>query len=246
MLIASPTSFLPFSSSPSGFASVPRGGMPGSPLLGGQGLDLGFQERLTMMRILDLMQGMLSLMGGMLGLGGGGMASTMAMPGGQPAVSQGLPGVTGGGGGASAGGLGAASSPSSTAAPVSGGPVQGTSTGQRLAEIARAEATNGDSKGGLCFRDVGRSLRKIGIETSGASAYMAADQLARNPKVKEIKVPQSQLARLPAGAIVVWDRGAGKPHGHISISTGDGKEASDLMRNQITNYGTSFRVFMPQ
>lgn len=121
-----------------------------------------------------------------------------------------------------------------------------TSTGSKLAEIARAEATNGDSNGGLCYRDVGRSLAKIGINVSGASAYMAAAQLEKNPKVKEMKVSQSDLPKLPAGAIVVWDRGNGHEHGHISIATGDGKEASDLMRNQITNYGTSFRVFMPQ
>jgi hypothetical protein len=121
-----------------------------------------------------------------------------------------------------------------------------TATGKKLADIARAEATNGDSKGGLCYRDVSRSLAKIGISATGASAYMAADQLAKNPKVKEVKVNQSDLPKLPAGAIVVWNKGAGHEHGHISISTGDGKEASDLMRNQITNYGTSFRVFMPQ
>ncbi len=131
----------------------------------------------------------------------------------------------------------------------SSGPSAGpaaTSTGQKLAEIARAEATDGDSKGGLCYRDVGRSLAKIGIQVSGASAYMAADQLARNPKVQEVKVGREELTRLPAGAIVVWDRGKGHVHGHISIATGDGKEASDLMRNQITNYGTAFRVFMPR
>lgn len=131
----------------------------------------------------------------------------------------------------------------------SSGPSAGpaaTSTGKKLAEIARAEATDGDSKGGLCYRDVGRSLAKIGIQVSGASAYMAADQLARNPKVQEVKVGREELTRLPAGAIVVWDRGKGHVHGHISIATGDGKEASDLMRNQITNYGTAFRVFMPR
>jgi hypothetical protein len=146
--------------------------------------------------------------------------------------------------------IGSPSSSSGTgsASSTSGG-TQGTpaanDTGKKLAEIARAEATNGDSKGGLCYRDVSRSLSKIGINVSGASAYMAADQLAKNPKVKEVKVAQSELTRLPAGAIVVWDKGNGHPHGHISIATGDGKEASDLMRNQITNYGTSFRVFMP-
>lgn len=121
----------------------------------------------------------------------------------------------------------------------------GTETGRRLAAEAQKEATNGDSSGGWCFRDAGRALAKVGINTSGASAYMAADQLAKNPKVKEIKVAQSDLPKLPPGAIVVWDKGPGHPHGHISIALGNGKEASDLLRNQITNYGTSFRVFMP-
>ena len=126
------------------------------------------------------------------------------------------------------------------------GSAQPTDTGKKLAEIARAEATNGDSSGGWCYRDVGRSLAKIGVNVSGGSAYMAADQLANNPKVTEVKVGKDQLSKLPAGAIVVWDKGNGHEHGHISIATGDGKEASDLMRTQITNYGTAFRVFMPK
>ena len=150
----------------------------------------------------------------------------------------------------------AAGTPSSDTAAASSSPGGGanatagmpgaTDAGSKLAGIAKAEATNGDSSGGLCYRDVGRSLAKIGINVSGASAYMAAAQLEKNPKVKEMKVAQGDLAKLPAGAIVVWDKGNGHEHGHISIATGDGKEASDLMRNQITNYGTSFRVFMPQ
>lgn len=139
-----------------------------------------------------------------------------------------------------------ASSPSGGGSAATAGMPGATDTGSKLAGIARAEATNGDSDGGLCYRDVGRALSKIGINVSGASAYMAAAQLEKNPKVKEMKVAQGDLPKLPAGAIVVWDKGNGHEHGHISIATGDGKEASDLMRNQITNYGTSFRVFMPQ
>lgn len=150
------------------------------------------------------------------------------------------------GGGSSSGGASSAGDGGGASSNATAGMPGATATGTRLAQIARAEATNGDSKGGLCYRDVSRALSKIGISATGASAYMAADQLARNPKVKEMKVAQSDLPKLPAGAIVVWNKGNGHEHGHISISTGDGKEASDLMRNQITNYGTSFRVFMPQ
>ena len=90
------------------------------------------------------------------------------------------------------------------------------------------------------------ALERQGMNLHGASAYMAADQLARNPRFREVQVPANQLRSLPPGAIVVWDRGQGKPHGHISIALGNGQEASDVLRNQITNYGTRHRVFLPR
>lgn len=204
-----------------------------SPLGGGfpaasqpQAMDPLMQTQLMMNQtLMGLMQMMLNLM---LNRGGGASGDSNAAG---PAPL---------GGGSSATG-----SSSSSSGGASAGMPQASDTGKKLAEAARKEATNGDSSGGWCYRDVGRALRTVGINTSGASAYMAADQLAKNPKVKEVKVSKEDLTRLPPGAIVVWDKGAGHEHGHISISTGDGKEASDLMRNQITNYGTSFRVFMP-
>lgn len=125
---------------------------------------------------------------------------------------------------------------------------KGSALGKQLAQTAYQHATDGTGDGGHCFRNVAQDLAKYGINTSGASAYMAADQLASNPKVQEIKgVTAEQLKTLPAGAIVVWAANPKNPHGHISISMGDGKEASDIMRNQITNLnGSSFRVFMPK
>ncbi|MHC9539215.1 MAG: hypothetical protein AB9903_06815 [Vulcanimicrobiota bacterium] len=124
----------------------------------------------------------------------------------------------------------------------------GSALGKQLAQTAYQHATDGTGDGGHCFRNVAQDLAKFGINTSGASAYMAADQLASNPKVQEIKgVTAEQLKTLPAGAIVVWAANASNPHGHISVAMGDGKEASDIMRNQITNLnGSSFRVFMPK
>jgi|GEM_PF-5134323 len=125
---------------------------------------------------------------------------------------------------------------------------KGSATGRQLAQAAYQHATDGTGDGGHCFRNVAQDLAKFGINTSGASAYMAADQLATNPKVQEIKgVTAEQLKTLPAGAIVVWAANPSNPHGHISVAMGDGKEASDIMRNQITNLnGSSFRVFMPK
>ncbi|MGE0490768.1 MAG: hypothetical protein AB7S38_16295, partial [Vulcanimicrobiota bacterium] len=118
----------------------------------------------------------------------------------------------------------------------------GTPWGRSLASDA---ARNAIGPGGWCYKWVANALGRHGVNVHGASAYMAADQLAGNPKFREVRVPANQLRNLPPGAVVVWNRGAGHPHGHISIALGDGREASDKIRNQITNYGTSFRVFLP-
>lgn len=120
-------------------------------------------------------------------------------------------------------------------------------TGRKLAALAVEHATDGTGDGGHCYRNVSQDLEQIGISTTGEGAWEAADQLAGNDKVQELKgINKDQLPELPAGAIVVWDKGEGHPYGHISIATGDGQEASDVMRDQITEYGTSFRVFMPK
>jgi hypothetical protein len=96
-------------------------------------------------------------------------------------------------------------------------------------------------------------LARVGVNLTGCSAYQAADQLARNPRFTEVRVSRQQLRSLPAGAVVVWDRdpsnhssGGGKQHGHISISDGQGHEYSDKPRNQMTNYGPRYRVFVPR
>ena len=100
-----------------------------------------------------------------------------------------------------------------------------------------------------CYEWVAKALDRVGVHLQGGSAHMAAGQLARSPRFREVQVSREQLPSLPAGAIVVW---AGSPattghgHGHISIATGDGRELSDRPRKQLTNYGKSFRVFLPK
>lgn len=89
------------------------------------------------------------------------------------------------------------------------------------------------------------ALERQGMKLDGISAYMAADQLAKNNRFQEVKVARDKLRDLPPGATVVWNKGPGHPHGHISIALGNGREASDVIRNQIVNYPSSFRVFMP-
>jgi hypothetical protein len=115
--------------------------------------------------------------------------------------------------------------------------------GRELAGYAEASATG---EGGYCYQHVANALDRLGINLTGESAYMAAEQLAGHGRVREIKLAASaDLKNLPAGAIVVWDRNEDHQHGHISVALGNGLEASDVIRAQITDYGSRFRVFMP-
>lgn len=119
--------------------------------------------------------------------------------------------------------------------------------GEKLARDARRIAESGVAGSGRnCKRGVRMAFEKNGMSLTGVSAYQAADQLARNKNFHEAKgLSRQELRELPPGATVVWNRGKGRPHGHISIAQGNGREASDVMRNQIVNYPTSYRVFLP-
>lgn len=121
----------------------------------------------------------------------------------------------------------------------------GTALGRRLAAAARREATDGDSQGGWCSRDVRVAMEAAGIKgIPRGDAWTKAAALAKHPRFQEVRVPKSQLDRLPPGAVVVWDRGPNSRYGHVSIALGNGMEASDLLRKQA-HMDTPYRVFMP-
>jgi len=138
-------------------------------------------------------------------------------------------------------------------------PLKESALGRKIAGFGRQQALRlgGYSSLGKCYTGVANALSRAGIEVSGLSAYLAADQLARHDSFREVKVSRSQLSKLPAGAVVVWDRspnaalrrqGGGYAHGHISIANGKGQEMSDFIGPQSTNYYASkhFRVFLPK
>lgn len=222
-----------------GYANM--GGMSGDPMnvnnnmmaLGQQQMQMGammnqMMNMIGMFMNMMMLKQMQTMMSAMANFGGGGGAA-----GGSSGIGNFL-GSGGGGGGTSA--TGAASGVSSEVGSAAGWG----------AELAKYAGEHADGPGGYCYKWVGQALAKFGVSVHGASAYMAADQLAKSDKFREVKVEPKDLPKLPAGAVVVWDKGAGHEHGHISIALGNGKEASDKLREQITNYGTSCRVFIPK
>lgn len=231
---------------PMGGMASPMGGMA-SPMggMGGMSAMLRMQQQMMMMSMMTMLA---SLFQGAFGGGGGAAGGLPEIPnfgggGGSPA-SGGLNNFLGGGGCCkkSKGG-GGPKGAGQTAAASAAGDTKGAGWGKKLAEYAKGHATG---SGGYCYKYVGESLRKFGVQTSGMSAYMAGDQLAKSKKFREVKMSPSELKKLPAGAVVVWNKGGGHPHGHISIADGKGKEYSDVPRDQITTYGTSVRVFLPK
>jgi hypothetical protein len=150
------------------------------------------------------------------------------------------------GGGTSTSGANSSAAPASGPAPAAGPIPAGSPNGVALATAARDVAQSMNSTG-WCYRGVSTAVaRATGVQLTGGSAYMAADQLASNSKFKEIRVSPDQLAKLPPGAIIVWGQTSASPHGHISVSLGNGQEASDHIQSQMTSLRGSqnYRVFV--
>lgn len=120
--------------------------------------------------------------------------------------------------------------------------------GQRILQATLEAANSYKEKPGerLCYRYVKQGLRTaLGVSLTGGHAYQAAAQLAKSDVFMEVSKKTSELPSLPAGSVVVWHRSKSRPHGHISVADGQGKEVSDRVRSQLTSYGTTVRVFVP-
>ncbi len=150
-----------------------------------------------------------------------------------------------GGGGTHSGVNGSAPAPSGPV-PV-GPPPPGSTTGEALAHTAE-QVANRMGTTGWCYRGAAESIsQSMGVQLTGGSAYMAADQIAASGRFQEVEVSPENLTQLPPGAVVVWAQTDASPHGHISIALGDGREASDHVQNQLTSLrgSTNYRVFVP-
>ena len=89
-------------------------------------------------------------------------------------------------------------------------------------------------------------LREKGLEIGGTKACELADFIAKSDKYVECTDSKpEQLAKLPAGAIVVWNSDEEHPYGRCSIALGDGREAAEAIRPQLDKFSKSYRLFLP-
>ncbi|MBP7211791.1 hypothetical protein KBA27_03060 [bacterium] len=122
--------------------------------------------------------------------------------------------------------------------------------GKNLAEVAYENASAQNTRG-RCFHGVRTTLELAGLsngEIRGKAAYQAADMLENHKNFKEVNVDRSQLNNLPAGCVVVYNQCPGHPYGHITVSLGDGKAASDHFENAVAGHSQlydQYRVFVP-
>ncbi|HNW26778.1 MAG TPA: hypothetical protein PKI94_08335 [Candidatus Gastranaerophilaceae bacterium] len=119
--------------------------------------------------------------------------------------------------------------------------------GNTFANIANKNARSTGTIG-KCLKGVRLALDWAGLHkggSMGASAYQAVGNLSNNKNFKQVQVSRNDLKNLPAGCIIVWNRTSKNPHGHIAVTLGNGKEASDHVQNLITNMNASFTVFAP-
>ena len=127
-------------------------------------------------------------------------------------------------------------------------------TSRKLAAQSVKETAGRKQSTGWCAKNVNNALEKSGIveknSTRTASAYQLANVYANCGAFTEVKVSKNELKNLPAGCVIVWQPGKGfgnafAKHGHVVITQGNNKATSDYSQ-EIKDYGTSFRVFVPK
>ncbi len=117
------------------------------------------------------------------------------------------------------------------------------SKGQKLGEIAARNVTH---FGGRCAASVRKAIDKAGLSNGeSGNAHQYITQLRKNPNFREISTEGLNLKTLPAGCILVYDKGVSgysKDYGHIEITDGKGSANSD---GRTTNIRAGAHVFIP-
>lgn len=117
--------------------------------------------------------------------------------------------------------------------------------GRKLAkEIAKVSSHNGFDN--YCARHVKEAIASAGLgEVKPGHAYNLAGILDDNKNFKEISTDGLDLKSLPAGCVLVYDKGVSgysSQYGHTEITIGDGTAGSGGITNNIRK---GARVFIP-
>lgn len=115
--------------------------------------------------------------------------------------------------------------------------------GYNLAKDAAGHAVGFTSN---CALYVRQSLDRSGLGTGErGDGCQYTNILSRNPNFKEVSAKDISLSSLPAGCILVYDRGVSgysSSAGHVEITLGNGQAVSDGVTNNIRQ---GARVFVP-
>lgn len=125
--------------------------------------------------------------------------------------------------------------------------------GANLASIAAKRA---DGTVGSCLKYVRKDLEEYGFSSGslGDAACKSADSLSANKHFAQVNVTKSDLSNLPAGCIIIFDRGNNTKrlsgsYGHIMITDGNGNGFSDhkeVLSETVNNYSNSYVVLVPK
>ncbi len=116
--------------------------------------------------------------------------------------------------------------------------------GERLAKTALKGSVGFTGK---CATYVKQAIEKTGLgEYVYGDAYKVANILRNNKNFKEISPSSVDVKDLPAGCVIVYDKGVegySSTAGHTEITTGDGRAVSDGITNNL--YKKPSSIFVP-
>ena len=116
--------------------------------------------------------------------------------------------------------------------------------GKRLANIALNRSVGWT---GYCARYVKNSIQAANLGSyEYGHAYQMSSILRHNKNFKEISAESVDVSQLPAGCVLVYDKGTqgySKNYGHTEITTGDGRAVSDGITKNL--YRKPSSIFIP-
>lgn len=116
---------------------------------------------------------------------------------------------------------------------------------ERLAKSVLSHVESGST--GNCARYVSNAMERVGVVGDRGDAWLLRDSLRKNPHFKEVDINSVDVTKLPAGCILVYQKGAAgysSEAGHVEITLGNGKAASDFVNNRIRK-SSNMNVFVP-